>query len=119
MTAPADHEAYIAQAPEAFREALTHLRGLLVASLPQAEEIIAYGMPGFRLKGQTVAGYAAFSKSCGLYLLPEAIAAHAVELEAEGLKASKTGVTFTPRKPIPDDLVTRLAATSRRQALAS
>ena len=35
------------------------------------------------------------------------------DLAAAGLKVSKTGVTFSPAKPIPDDLVRRLALASR------
>ena len=61
----------------------------------------------------TVASYAAFSKQCGLYVLPGAIAAHADEITAAGFKPTKTGITFTPRKPIPDDLVAKLARSSR------
>lgn len=67
----------------------------------------------FSIDGAVVASYAAFSKQCGLYVLPHAIAAHADEIAAHGLKATKTGITFTPRKPIPDDLVERLATTAR------
>jgi uncharacterized protein YdhG (YjbR/CyaY superfamily) len=117
VTVPVDHDAYIAAAPEAFRPILAHLRRVLAEALPDAEAVIAYGLPGFRLAGQTVAGYAAFSRQCGLYLLPEAIAAHGDELAAAGFKTSKTGVTFTAKKPIPDDLVARLATASRDQAL--
>jgi uncharacterized protein YdhG (YjbR/CyaY superfamily) len=51
--------------------------------------------------------------------LPEAITEHAEEITAAGLKATKTGVTFSPHKPIPDDLVERLARTSRKVAEAS
>jgi hypothetical protein len=71
-------------------------------------------MPGFRIGGATAAGYAAFSKSCGLYLPAEAIAACADDLTAARLKFSKTGVTFTAKKPIPDALVERLARESRK-----
>jgi uncharacterized protein YdhG (YjbR/CyaY superfamily) len=113
MTKVADHDAYIAAAPEAFRPLLTALRARLAATLPEAEEVIAYDMPGFRVGTMTVAGYAAFSKQCGLYLPAAAIAAHAGEIADAGLKASKTGVTFTPRTPIPDALVDRLARTAR------
>ncbi|WP_258724987.1 iron chaperone [Cellulomonas sp. NS3] len=113
MTTPADHDAYIAAAPEPFRPALTRLRALLARALPDAEEIVAYDMPGFRVDGSVVASYAAFSKQCGLYVLPGAVSALADEIAAAGLKATKTGITFTPRKPIPDDLVERLARTSR------
>lgn len=36
------------------------------------------------------------------------------EIAAAGLKASKTGVTFAPARPIPDALVRRLALAARR-----
>jgi len=71
-------------------------------------------MPGFTIDGTVVASYAAFSRQCGLYLLAGAIAEHAEEIAAAGLTATKTGITFTPRKPIPDDLVERLVRTSRQ-----
>lgn len=111
-----DHDAYIAAAPEPFRPVLHRLRACLARALPDAEEVVAYNMPGFRIGGTVVAGYAAFSKQCGLYLLPGAIAEHAEAIAAAGLKATKTGITVSPRKPIPDDLVDRLARASRKAA---
>jgi len=114
MNTMTDHDTYIAAAPEQFRPLLAHLRARLASTLPDAEEVIEYRMPGFRIGESIIAGYAAFSKQCGLYVSPGAIAAHADELAAAGLKASKTGVTFSARKPIPDDLVERLALASRK-----
>jgi uncharacterized protein YdhG (YjbR/CyaY superfamily) len=110
----ADHDAYIAAAPEDLRPQLARLRAQLANALPDAEEAIAYNMPGFRIGQSIVAGYAAFSKQCGLYLFPSAIAAHAGDIAAAGLKATKTGVTFSPSRPIPDGLVRKLALASRR-----
>jgi hypothetical protein len=75
MAAIADHDAYIAAAPEPCRPSLERLRAILVHALPGAEEIAA-----------------------------------------AGLKATKTGITFSPRRPIPDDLVERLARASRKDA---
>jgi uncharacterized protein YdhG (YjbR/CyaY superfamily) len=109
-----DHDTYIAAAPEEFRPLLTQLRGQLASTLPDAEEVIEFKMPGFRIGQSIIAGYAAFSKQCGLYVSSGAIAAHADEIAAAGLKASKTGVTFSARKPIPADLVERLALASRK-----
>lgn len=43
---PADHDAYIAAAPEDLRPLLVRLRARLARALPDAEEIIAYKMPG-------------------------------------------------------------------------
>jgi len=110
----ADHDAYIAEAPEDLRPLLTRLRHQLARALPDAEEVIAYKMPGFRIGEAIVAGYGAFSRQCGLYLHPAAIAAHAKDIAAAGLKATKTGVTFSPSRPIPDELVHNLALASRR-----
>lgn len=110
---PTDHDAYIAEAPKDLRPLLSRLRAQLAAALPDADEVIAYKMPGFRIGTAIVAGYAAFSKQCGLYLSPSAITSHADDIAKAGLKATKTGVTFSPSQPIPDRLVKKLAIASR------
>jgi uncharacterized protein YdhG (YjbR/CyaY superfamily) len=114
MPIPSGHDAYIAQAPAELRPLLVRLRAQLARALPDAEELIAYKMPGFGIGKSVIAGYAAFSKQCGLYLSPGAIKSHAGDIAAAGLKATKTGVTFSPDKPIPDALVRKLALASRR-----
>ncbi|TCR63195.1 uncharacterized protein YdhG (YjbR/CyaY superfamily) [Bosea sp. BK604] len=111
----ADHDAYIAEAPAELRPLLVRLRAQLARALPDAEEVIAYKMPGFRIGQTIIAGYAAFSQQCGLYLAPSAIASHADEIAAAGLKSTKTGITFSPRRPIPDELVGKLALASRKE----
>jgi uncharacterized protein YdhG (YjbR/CyaY superfamily) len=84
--------------------------------MPEAEDGVACNLPGFMIGGSIVAGYAAFSKQCGLYVRPGAISEDADEIAAAGFKATRTGITFSPSKPIPDDLVDRLARSSRRHA---
>ncbi|MFM9935909.1 MAG: iron chaperone, partial [Novosphingobium sp.] len=112
MTTGADHDAYIAEAPEELRPLLVRLRAQLARALPDAEEVIAYKMPGFRIGKSIIAGYAAFSKQCGFYLSPAAITAHADDIAEAGLKSTKTGITFSPSQPIPDGLVKKLALAS-------
>lgn len=76
MTKSVDHDAYIAAAPEQFHAMLGELRAQL--------------MPGLQL-GETIsAGYAAFSKQCGLYVDPGSIAAHADEIVSLKPKATRT-----------------------------
>lgn len=108
-----NHNTYIAAAPEQFRPLLARLRETLSQALPDATEVIKYDLPGFEIAGKVVAGYAAFSKQCGLYVAAKAIADHADDIAASRLKATKTGVTFSLKKPIPDELVTKLAVSSR------
>ncbi len=110
-----DHDAYIAAAPQPFRPMLRQLRDWLSQALPGAEEVMMYGMPGFQIEGAIVAGYAAFSKQCGLYVDPVAITAHAEEIASLKLKATKTGVTFSVNKPITAELVGKLAVSSRSE----
>lgn len=115
MTKFIDHDAYIAAAPETFQSLLTQLRAQLAQVLPDAEELMMYDMPGFGFGKTIIAGYAAFSKQCGLYVSKGAIAALTDDIAAAGLKATKTGVTFSAEKPIPDKLVEKLALASRRE----
>ena len=113
MSKSDDHDAYIAAAPEQFRAMLGQLRVQLSRALPDSEEVMKYDMPGFQIEETIIAGYAAFRKQCGLYVDPGAIAAHADEIASLKLKATKTGVTFSVSKPITEELVTKLAVTSR------
>ena len=109
------HDAYIAAALEQHRPLLVQLRSRLAEALPDAEELIMYDMPGFGFGKSIIVGYAAFSKQCGLYVSKGALAAHADDIASAGLKATKTGVTFSTRQPIPDELVTKLALASRKE----
>ena len=115
MTKMNSHDAYIAAAPEPFRAILSGLRAQLSRALPDAEEVMKYDMPGFQIEDTIVAGYAVFSKQCGLYVDPGAIAAHADDIAFLKLKATKTGVTFSTSKPITDKLVENLAMSSRNE----
>lgn len=58
---------------------------------------------------------ASFSKQCGLYVAAGAITSLADDIAAAGLKPTKTGVTFSPSKPRPDELVRKLALASRKE----
>lgn len=114
MARASDHDACIAAAPEDLRPLLENLRSQLARTLADAEEVMAYNMPGFRIGKTIVAGYAAFTRQCGLYVSPGAIDSLADEIAKAGLKATRTGVTFSPGHPIPDALIEKLARASRK-----
>jgi uncharacterized protein YdhG (YjbR/CyaY superfamily) len=106
MTAATSHDAYLAALPEDQRACLQHLREVIRAEVPDAEEVISYKMPGFRRPGSKVfAGYAAI-KNCGYY--PHSgniLKQFAPDLTA--WKWSDGAVQFTPANPLPDDLIIR------------
>jgi hypothetical protein len=53
-------DAYLDALEEPKRSTLTRLRDTIMVIVPDAEQCISYGMPAFRLRGKTVAGFAAF-----------------------------------------------------------
>lgn len=107
MTKPASHDAYLARLTPDQRDTLEHLRQVILAEVPDAQEVMSYAMPGFRRPGAKVfAGYAA-NRNCGYYphsgnILP----AFASELGA--WKFTPGAIQFTPANPLPDDLIRRL-----------
>ncbi len=106
MTGAADVDAYIAALHAPFRDALTRLRAAILALLPEGTEKISYAMPGVWQGGKMIAGYAAFSKNCGLY--PHSgtvVPALADRIEAEGFRWSKSGITFPPDRLPSAELV--------------
>jgi uncharacterized protein YdhG (YjbR/CyaY superfamily) len=104
-------DAYLAALPLNQREALTALRSRLTALLPDHLETMSYAMPGLRQpgpKGKMVVGYAAFAKHLGLY--PHSGTVIPL-IDCAPFKTSKSGVLFTPDRPLPDMLLRRIIET--------
>jgi uncharacterized protein YdhG (YjbR/CyaY superfamily) len=51
---------YLDALEEPKRTTLAQLRQMILAILPEAEQGISYGAPAFKVRGKTVAGFAAF-----------------------------------------------------------
>lgn len=102
---PAAVEAYLSTLPPDQQAALRALRATLARLLPDHAECISYAMPGFRQpgpKGRMVAGYAAFAKHLGLYPHSGTVIPR---IDCTPFETSKSGVLFTPDRPLPDSLV--------------
>lgn len=111
-------DAYIAALPPDQREALTALRTRLKSLLPDHLEVMSYAMPGFRQpgpKGKMVAGYAAFAKHLGLYPHSGSVIP---QIDCTPFKTSKSGVLFTPDRPLPDALLRQIVETRQAEIAA-
>ena len=97
-------ERYYAAAPEAKRAALQKLRRTIKAAAPKATEGLSYGIVGFKLAGKPLAYYGYAKAHCGLYGIDGST--YAKELKA--YEVSKGTIQFTPDKPLPDRLVTKM-----------
>src|SRR5260370_33926667 len=53
-------DGYLAKVDEPKRATLQKMRQTILDILPDAEEVIAYGMPAFRLTRRIIVGFAAF-----------------------------------------------------------
>jgi uncharacterized protein YdhG (YjbR/CyaY superfamily) len=107
-TKPADTvDDYIAAAPKDRRVTLTRLRKTIKAAAPKANEIVSYGMAGFKQDGKRVAYFAYWKSHTALYgTSRQFIKANAAELKP--YVQTKGTLQFPADKPLPFGLVTRL-----------
>ena len=104
---PKDVDAYLADLPDAQREALQRIRETVLATVPGVEEAFVYGVPGFKLGGKSLVCYAGFKQHCGFYpMSPAVIDAHADQLERFDI--AKGTIRFQPGKPLSLALLRKL-----------
>jgi uncharacterized protein YdhG (YjbR/CyaY superfamily) len=92
-----------AQAPQV-QARLRELREAILAAVPDAEEVISYGMPTYRRGGERI-HFAAAKRHAALYGAPVELFAE----ELKGLRQAKGTIRFPLDRPIPHDLVGKLA----------
>ncbi|TDN93033.1 DUF1801 domain-containing protein [Microbacterium sp. BK668] len=112
MAAPATVDDYIAGFPPEVAERLTRIRGIIVAAVRDAtgaepEEKMRYGIAAVMLGGRYALHYAGWKKHIGLYPVPTL--AGPLEDEIAPYRAEKDSVTFPHAKPLPYELVDRMA----------
>jgi len=108
-------DAYLAKVGEPHRSTLRALRQTIHEILPQAEEVISYGMPGFRLKGKMICGFAAF-KGHVAYLPHSGSVFGPLADELKGYEWTPGSLHCPIDKPLPKSLVKKLIAVRRKQA---
>jgi uncharacterized protein YdhG (YjbR/CyaY superfamily) len=102
---PQSIDEYLAAVDADQRAALQKLREQILKVIPDAEECISYGVPGFRLKGRFLLAFGAAAKHCAFY--PGAV----VDAYREDLKTfstSKGTIRFQAENPIPYAIVRKL-----------
>jgi len=86
------------------RSALDHLRDVIQKEVPDAQEVISYGIPSYKLDGYLV-GFAAFKNHCSFF--PGSILDE-FKGELTSFKTSAGTIQFKPQAPLPDDIVQRI-----------
>jgi uncharacterized protein YdhG (YjbR/CyaY superfamily) len=102
-----DIDRYLASVDEPKRSSLERLRRIVHAVLPDAEECISYGMPAFKFKGKTVAGFAAFKDHLS-YLPHSGSVLATLEDDLVGYDHTKGSLHFPIDETLPPTLVNKL-----------
>jgi len=97
---------YLQKVPPEMRVALERLRKTIREVVPDAEEVLSYRIPAFRLNGMLVY-YAAFQDHLSLFVgSTTVLRKFAVELKP--FRAGKGTLQFTAKRPIPAALVRQI-----------
>jgi uncharacterized protein YdhG (YjbR/CyaY superfamily) len=101
-------EDYIASQPEVVQKILQRLRTAICKAVPDADEMISYNIPAFKLGGKPLLYFAAWKEHYSLYpATARLIAAFKNELEA--FEVEKHTIRFSFLKPVPVGFIGRLA----------
>lgn len=101
-----DIDKYIQQFPETVQDILKNIRKLIQENAPEAEEMMAYGMPGYKFNKKPLVYFAGYEKHIGFYATPSGHSKFKDELLK--YKQGKGSVQFPLNKPIPYDLIVKL-----------
>jgi uncharacterized protein YdhG (YjbR/CyaY superfamily) len=111
----AEVDAYLAGLEEPKRSTLNQLRRTILEVVPEAEQCISYAMPGFRVRGKMIAGFAAFKDHLSYFphsgsVIPE------LRADVAQYQTSKGTLRFPVDAVLPRALVEKLVAVRMGQA---
>lgn len=99
-------DAYIKQFPKQTQIHLKAIRKVIKASAPEAEELIAYKMPAYKLNKKPLVYFAGYENHIGFYATPNGHAKFAKALSK--YKQGKGSVQFPIDETMPLDLIKKI-----------
>jgi len=89
------------------RSTLQALRRTILEIVPDADQVISYCVPAFRVRGKTVAGFAAFKDHLSYLPFSGSVLPDLAD-ELEGYTMTKSALHFPIDRPLPKTLVKKL-----------
>jgi uncharacterized protein YdhG (YjbR/CyaY superfamily) len=102
-------DAYLSALDEPKRTTLRTLRRTILETVPDAEEVISYRVPAFRVPGGIVAGFAAFRGHLSYLPFSGSVLSQLAD-RLEGYTMTKSSLHFPVDRPLPATLVRELIA---------
>jgi uncharacterized protein YdhG (YjbR/CyaY superfamily) len=99
---------YIAAQPEAAQRILGAVRKTIRKALPEAEEVISYQIPAYKLHGGAVLYFAGWKQHYSLYPAGERLV-EAFQPELASYTVNKSTIRFPLSEPVPVKLIERIA----------
>jgi uncharacterized protein YdhG (YjbR/CyaY superfamily) len=103
---------YLRGVEEPKRSTLQTLRATILEIVPEADQVISYNVPAFRVDGKIVAGFAAFTDHLSYLPFSGSVFGQLGD-ELAGYGATKSALHFGVDEPLPKPLVERLIAVRR------
>ena len=104
-----DVDRYLRALGKPERSTLEALRGEILEIVPDAEQVISYRVPAFRVRGGIVAGFAAFKTHLSYLPFSGSVLGQLSE-QLEGYSMTKSALHFHVDRPLPKGLVNDLIA---------
>lgn len=98
---------YLAALEPADRQALEELRRTILEIVPEADQVISYKIPAFRVDGEIVAGFAAFKNHLSYFPFSGSVLPKMSE-DLRGREMTKSSLHFDADDPLPKSLVEKL-----------
>jgi uncharacterized protein YdhG (YjbR/CyaY superfamily) len=111
----ANVDEYISEQPEAAQVVLQLVRSTLRKALPEAEEVISYKIPAYKLHGGIALYFAGWKQHYSLYPAGERLVA-ALKDQLASYKVSKGTIRFPLSEPVPVRLIERIARFRAKEA---
>ena len=100
---------YLRGLSEPKRTTLEALRRTILEIVPDAEQVLSYRVPAFRVDGKIVAGFAAFKDHVSYLPFSGSVLAELGD-ELEEYATTKSSLHFPVDRPLPETLVRKLIA---------
>jgi uncharacterized protein YdhG (YjbR/CyaY superfamily) len=100
-------ESYLSDLEEPKRTTLEELRRTILEILPEAEEMISYRVPAFRIQDEIVAGFAAFKNHLSYLPFSGSVLGQLAD-ELTGYTRTKSALHFPVDRTLPKALVEKL-----------
>jgi uncharacterized protein YdhG (YjbR/CyaY superfamily) len=110
-----DIDRYLDAVEEPKRSTLEEMRRRILQVVPDAEQCLSYGVPGFKVRGKTVAGLAAFKNHLSYLPHSGSVLATLAE-ETRGYEQTGGSLHFAVDKPLPKTLIKKLVTAKMREA---